>query len=204
MPFPNSAAEAATFDAAASGARALVTVESASAGPVHQPADSAGGDDHGTDFSGSPQQILNVHSPSCGGTAILCGFNTAPGGSNYAQLFGGTLTYSFATPVDAFGALPTGVNLTGETVRSNDGSSETLTIPNSGGRVLWLHRHRPADQQHHSQRQCGIVRRHHWNGRCAFLRRRSRGSGTDEPRLARHGSGRLRLAAAALWCKSER
>jgi PEP-CTERM motif len=51
------------------------------------------------------------------------------------QLFGGTLTYSFATPVDAFGALFPGVNLTGDTVRFNDGSSEILTIPNSGGGV---------------------------------------------------------------------
>jgi PEP-CTERM motif-containing protein len=51
------------------------------------------------------------------------------------QLFGGTLTYSFAMPVDAFGAFLTGINLTGETLRFNDGSSETLMIPNSGGGV---------------------------------------------------------------------
>jgi hypothetical protein len=61
MPFPNSAA---AFDAAASGARTLVTVESASAGPVHQPADSAGGDDqrHGffRESAADPQRAQPV------------------------------------------------------------------------------------------------------------------------------------------------
>jgi hypothetical protein len=135
MPFPNSTAEAATFDAAASGTRTLVTFESAPVGPFTNLTIAPGVTINGTDFSGNPQQILNVPSPSCGGPSILCGFNTTPGGSNYVQVFGGTLTYSFATPVDAFGAFLTGVNLTGETVRFNDGSPETLSIPNSGGGV---------------------------------------------------------------------
>jgi PEP-CTERM motif len=57
------------------------------------------------------------------------------GGQNSVQLFGGNLTYNFATPVDAFGAFFTGVQLTGETVKFNDGSSQNLAIPNSGGGV---------------------------------------------------------------------
>jgi hypothetical protein len=52
-----------------------------------------------------------------------------------AQLFGGNLTYSFAQPVNAFGTFLTGIQLAGETVTFNDGSSQTLTIPNSGGGV---------------------------------------------------------------------
>ncbi len=135
MAFPNSTAEAATFDAAASGVRTLVNFESTPVGPFTNLTIAPGVMINGTDFSGNPQQILDVPSPSCGGPSILCGFNTTPGGAKYAQLFGGNLTYSFAVPVDAFGAFLTGVNLTGETVNFSDGSAQTLTIPNSGGGV---------------------------------------------------------------------
>ena len=135
MPFPNSTAEAAAFDAAVAGNETLVTFETAPVGPFANLTIAPGVTINGTDFSGDLQQILNTPSPSCGGPSILCGFNTTPGGSNYVQLFGGNLVYSFATPVDAFGAFLTGVNLTGETVMFKDGSSETLTIPNSGGGV---------------------------------------------------------------------
>lgn len=135
MPFPNSAAEAAAFDAGASGTRTLVTFEAAPVGSFTNLTIAPGVTINGTDFSGNPQQILNMPSPSCGGPGILCGFNTTPAGSEYVQLFGGSLTYSFGAPIDAFGAFLTGVNLAGETIRFNDGSSETLTIPNSGGGV---------------------------------------------------------------------
>jgi hypothetical protein len=135
MAFPNSAASAAAFDAAASGARTLVTFESAPVGSFTNLTIAPGVTINGTDFAGIPQQILNTPSPSCVGVSILCGFNTTPGGARYAQLFGGALIYNFAAPISAFGAFFTGVNLDGDTIVFNDGTSQSLAIPNSGGGV---------------------------------------------------------------------
>jgi PEP-CTERM motif len=138
MAFPNSAVAAAQFDTAASGTRTLVTFEAAPVGQFTNLVIAPGVTTNGTDSSstrGNPQQILNAPNPACAGVSILCGFNTTPGGAKYVQLFGGTLTYNFATPISAFGAFFTGVNQTGDTISFNDGSPQTLTIPNSMGGV---------------------------------------------------------------------
>ena len=65
----------------------------------------------------------------------MCGFNTTLGGSNYVQVYGGALTFSFSTGVDAFGAFLTGVQLAGETITFSDGQKETLALPNLGSGV---------------------------------------------------------------------
>ena len=48
------------------------------------------------------------------------------------SLLGHTLTFTFANPIDAFGAYLTGVQDTGETIIFSDGSSQMLPIPNPG------------------------------------------------------------------------
>jgi hypothetical protein len=76
------------------------------------------------------------------GCGALCGFNTTLGGQNFYLLNGGSGTFTFATPVDAFGFYVTGLqtNLVAqETVTFFDGTSQTINTPaaiNGGGAFI--------------------------------------------------------------------
>ncbi len=65
---------------------------------------------------------------SCG---PLCGFNTTPGGQTIREVFGGSVTFSFTNPVDAFGFYVNGLQtnlVPQQTIVYVDGSSVTQTI----------------------------------------------------------------------------
>jgi hypothetical protein len=93
----------------------------------------------GTDFTGnsSGQSIRNspFDTPDS-----LFGYNTTAGGSNFAFINAGFITFAFATPAEAFGAYISGVQLVGETLTFNDGSSQTVLIldPGPSGGVEFL------------------------------------------------------------------
>jgi len=70
------------------------------------------------------------------GCGALCGFNTTSGGSEFYSVFGGTATFTFTTPINAFGVYITGLQtevVTGETLTFSDGSSETIDTPTATG-----------------------------------------------------------------------
>jgi hypothetical protein len=63
----------------------------------------------------------------------LDGYNTTPSGANFVEMQGGTLTFTFASPIQAFGAYFSGVqNFTTDTVNFSDGTSQVLDIPEDG------------------------------------------------------------------------
>jgi hypothetical protein len=105
----NSTAKAAEFSAVA-GSLNLVDFES----PV--PADV-------TITGGS-----TTNNSGCG---ALCGFNTTPGGQYFRYVFGGSVTFAFTNPVDAFGFYVNGLQtnaVSQQTIVYVDGSSVTRTI----------------------------------------------------------------------------
>jgi hypothetical protein len=70
------------------------------------------------------------------GCGALCGFNTTPGGQFFYLLDGGTGTFTFATPIDAFGMYITGLQtnlVSQETLTFNDGSTQTINTPTATG-----------------------------------------------------------------------
>lgn len=70
-----------------------------------------------------------TNNSTCG---ALCGFNTTPGGQFFYLLFGGTATFSFTTPIDAFGMYITGLQtdlVSQETLTFSNGSTETIDTP---------------------------------------------------------------------------
>ena len=131
-PRPNSIATAASFDAAAAaiGSVNLINFESSPVGAFSSLTPVSGVTVTGSDFFSGNQTIRN--SPS-GSPDRLYGYNTTAGGSKFLSLLGGTATFTFLDPINAFGAYFTGVQLTGETITFNDGSSKTVAIPNPGG-----------------------------------------------------------------------
>jgi hypothetical protein len=65
------------------------------------------------------------------GCGALCGINTTAGGSFLRSLIGGSVTFSFTNPVDAFGFYVTGLQtnlVPQQTIVYVDGSSVTQTI----------------------------------------------------------------------------
>lgn len=82
-----------------------------------------------------------LSSGSCGS---LCGFNTTAGGSYYWEVYGGSVTFSFVDPVDAFGFFVNGLQtdlVPQQTIVYVDGASvtQTLNMPsaiNGGGAFL--------------------------------------------------------------------
>jgi hypothetical protein len=68
------------------------------------------------------------------GCGSLCGFDTTPGGQYFYNLYGGTATFDFTTPIDAFGMYITGLqtDVVGqESITFSDGSTETIDTPTS-------------------------------------------------------------------------
>src|SRR6266403_774684 len=134
---PNSAAAAASFDAAvaALGTEHIITFESSPLGLFSSLAPASGVNLTGTNVNGNDQSIVNTTSninitPPC--TNGLCGYNTSAGGSNFLLLFGGPATFSFIGGTDAFGAYLSGVQNAGETITFSDGTSQSIDIPNPG------------------------------------------------------------------------
>jgi PEP-CTERM motif len=65
------------------------------------------------------------------GCGALCGFNTTAGGAFFVSVFGGSVTFTFANPVDAFGFYVNGLQtnlVPQQTIVYVDGSSVTQTI----------------------------------------------------------------------------
>ena len=65
------------------------------------------------------------------GCGALCGFNTTAGGAFMRNLFGGTVTFSFTNPVDAFGFYVNGLQtnlVPQQTITYVDGLGATQTI----------------------------------------------------------------------------
>jgi hypothetical protein len=102
---PLATAAAAAFDAAVAGAT-LVTYE--------------------TPLPAGFSQVGGSITSNSGCPAALCGYNTTLGGSMFQLVTGGSVTYSFATPIDSFGAYFTGWQI----------ATQTLTYLNGGSVVL--------------------------------------------------------------------
>jgi len=65
------------------------------------------------------------------GCGALCGFNTTPGGAFMRNVFGGSVTFTFTQPVDAFGFYVNGLQtnlVPQQTIVYVDGSGATQTI----------------------------------------------------------------------------
>jgi hypothetical protein len=66
------------------------------------------------------------------------GYNTTSGGTKFASAGGGVFTLSFSSPTSAFGAYLTGLQSDGETIAFNDGSPQSITLPNPGGGSVFV------------------------------------------------------------------
>ena len=107
----NSVAAAAQFNAAVPGA-SLISFENALPG--------------GVGITGG----VTSASSTCG---LMCGFNTTSAGLFFRTGFG-SFTFSFATPIDAFGMFVTGLQtefVANQTLTFEDGSTQTLSMPAS-------------------------------------------------------------------------
>lgn len=128
---PNSDVAHAAFLAAIAGLQDTFT-QTFEGGPTGQLASydlGGGGTMTGSDLSKKPQVIR---------TAIqcqyaLCGGNTTTGGKTYLSINGGTVTFTFADPIQAFGAYFTGPQLPGLKLTFNDGSSQVIDVPGQFG-----------------------------------------------------------------------
>jgi hypothetical protein len=131
---PNSAAAAASFDAAVAllGTGSLVTFESAPLGSFSNLTIALGVTLNGTDINGNNQTIRDTsNSPSF---PTLDGYNTTPGGANFVEVQAGILTFTFSSGVEAFGAYFSGIQdfYPSESITFSDGTSETIGIPETG------------------------------------------------------------------------
>ena len=130
-PRPDSTTAAANFDPNA-GTLGPVTYQSFETLPVGSFSSlniGGGATLTGTNSGGTDQEISDA---TYGTYTSVYGYNTTFMGSNYVYLRGGTATFTFSTPIDAFGAFFTGVQYDGETISFNDGTPETLTLQNPG------------------------------------------------------------------------
>ena len=108
----NSNAAAASFDAA-TGPLSMITFESALPAGV---------------------SIVGGSTTNNSGCGALCGFNITPAGSMFRNLFGSTMTISFASAIDSFGFYVTGLQtnlVPQETVTFSDGSTQVINVPNA-------------------------------------------------------------------------
>jgi PEP-CTERM motif-containing protein len=130
----NSDAAHAAFVIAASGIGSIstITFETAPLGPFTNLTVAPGVTMNGKDFTGLPQTIRNTSDfpayPSVDGS------NTTSGGSQFVEMFGGTLVFTFAAPTQFFGVYLTGVqtNFFADTVSFNDGTSQSITLAGVG------------------------------------------------------------------------
>lgn len=130
-PHPHSNTAAASFDLAAGavGTETLINFENSAVGSFASLTPVSGVTITGSNYKSSQQTIENAP----GGTpSAIFGYDTTAGGAKYLQIDGGTATFTFAQPVHGFGAYFTGVQLSGETINFNDGTSQTVNLPNPG------------------------------------------------------------------------
>jgi hypothetical protein len=130
---PLSAAAAASFAAAAAGIGTVstITFESAPLGSFSSLTVAPGVTLTGTDTNGANQTIRDTSNFPSGPT--LDGYNTTPGGANFLEVQGGTVTFTFATPTQFFGAYLSGVqNFFTDVVTFSDGTSESINLPETG------------------------------------------------------------------------
>lgn len=137
-PHPNASAAAAGFDAAAAalGTVHLVDFESAPKGAFSSLEIAPGVVLTGSNFDGNTggQQIRDT---AFGTPDAIYGYDTTVGGSTFDFVDGGFETFTFATPIVAFGAFIAGTQFDTETLVFSDGSVQTLNLPSlpfsSGG-----------------------------------------------------------------------
>lgn len=127
-PRPNSIAAAAAFDAAAAsiGSVTLIDFESAPLGVFNNLALGSGITMDGSDVSTNDQTIRNT---PFGTPDRLFGYNTTAGGSQFVSLFGGSLTFSFAPGIHAFGGYFSGNQVAGLNITFFDGAPQTILFP---------------------------------------------------------------------------
>jgi hypothetical protein len=129
---PNSTLAATNFDAAAAllGNESIITFESAPVGSFNSLMVAAGVTISGSDIDGNNQAIDNTFDASF---PSLDGYNTTPGGSRFVEMVGGSLVFTFTTPVEFFGAFLSGVqDFTQDTFTFSDGTSQTINVPEAG------------------------------------------------------------------------
>jgi hypothetical protein len=127
---PNSDAEAANFDSAAGalGTVNLIDLESAPLGAFSSLTIAPGVTVSGVGYTGSATHSI-IAGDRCGS---VCGFNTTAGGRKYIDVDANLITLSFASPIQAFGAYVTGLQLAAETVQFDDGTVQTFQLTNLG------------------------------------------------------------------------
>jgi hypothetical protein len=127
-PRPNSNAAAASFDAANPGPP-IITFESAPLGWFRvNLAVAPGVTLDGVDYGGWGQFIRSMNPPS----DARWGFNTTAGGGQWVSLLGGWVVFTFASPINAFGAYLSGVECCSELFRFNDGAPRSIGIVDLG------------------------------------------------------------------------
>ncbi len=129
---PNSTTAAANFDTAAAllGNVSIITFESAPVGSFTSLTVAPGVTISGTSRAGNNQAISNTFDAAF---PSLDGYNTTSGGSNFVEMIGGSLTFTFSTPVQFFGAYLSGVqNFVQDTFTFSDGSVQTIDVPEAG------------------------------------------------------------------------
>jgi hypothetical protein len=132
-PLPNSNAAYGSFFTAASGIGnvSLINFESAPLGAFSSLAVAPGVTLTGSDYYSHNQNILNATDFPSGPS--LDGTNTTPGGANFVEVSGGTITFTFADPVNSFGAYLTGVqSFTQDTITFSDGTTQVINVPETG------------------------------------------------------------------------
>jgi hypothetical protein len=132
---PTSAAAAASFATAAAGFGTVstITFESAPLGAFSSLLAAPGVTITGSDVTSSNQTIRDTSNFPAGPT--LDGFNTTPGGANFLEMQGGTVTFTFTNPTQFFGAYFSGIQSAvffADTITFSDGTSESISIPGVG------------------------------------------------------------------------
>ena len=130
-PHPNSTLSASQFDTAASvlGSLNLINFEGAPVASFSSLVVAPGVTLTGLDFFGNQLYVNNT--PNFPTAPALDGFNITSGGTKYVELKGGTATFSFSSPIQAFGLYLTGVQTAffQDTITFNDGTSKTVNVP---------------------------------------------------------------------------
>jgi hypothetical protein len=132
-PHPTSSAAATSFDAAAAaiGNVSVLTFESAPLGSFASLTVAPGVTISGTSAAGINQSILNASNFPAAPT--LDGYNTTAGGSQFVEVQGGSLTFTFANPVQFFGAYFSGVqDFFTDVITFSDGTAQTIDLPEAG------------------------------------------------------------------------
>jgi hypothetical protein len=122
----SSDAAAASFDAAAAllGLPSLITFESAPVGSFSNLTVAPG-----VILKSDSSFLSQILDSSLFFPDAVFGYNTTPGGTHFVDAEGGTLTFNFSTPVQAFGAYISGIQNSGEMIAFFDGSPQSVPIP---------------------------------------------------------------------------